>query len=67
MGFKIDPNFQRKIDREVQKKLDKLARKYAHQPVATIEAALKREGIDESQAKTLAAAISEGRPIKVGK
>ncbi|CPS21315.1 hypothetical protein PP568_24970 [Mycobacteroides abscessus] len=66
MGFKMDPRFQREIDREVQRTLDKLARKYAYRPVTEIEAALKCEGIDETQAKVLAVAISEGRTIKVG-
>ncbi|SHW38510.1 Uncharacterised protein [Mycobacteroides abscessus subsp. abscessus] len=41
----MNPKFQREIDREVQRKLDKLARKYAHRPVTEIEAALKCEGI----------------------
>lgn len=30
MGFKMDPNFEREIARELQKKFDKISRQYAH-------------------------------------
>lgn len=44
MGFKMNPKFQREIDREVQRKLDKLARKYAHRPVTEIESRPQMRG-----------------------
>ncbi|MDO2969916.1 hypothetical protein [Mycobacteroides abscessus] len=65
MGFKMNPNFEREIARELQKKFDKISRQYAHRPAAEVKAALKREGIDDAQAETLSVAISEGTPIKV--
>ncbi|PVA72274.1 hypothetical protein D2E64_18130 [Mycobacteroides abscessus] len=67
MGFKMNPNFEREIARELQKKLDKISDRYAGRPAAEVKAALKREGIDEAQADTLSAAISEGTKIKVRK
>ena len=67
MKFKMNPNFEREMAREVQKKLDKVSRRYAHRPTAEVKAALKREGIDESEAETLSIAISEGTKLKVRK
>ena len=62
-GFKMNPNFEREIKREVQRKLTKVYNRYKGKPVSEVTAALKREGVVNEPA--LAQAISEGRDPKV--
>ena len=59
----MNPNFEREIKREVQRKLTKVYNRYKGKPVSEVTAALKREGVVNEPA--LAQAISEGRDPKV--
>ncbi|WP_370331937.1 hypothetical protein [Mycolicibacterium hippocampi] len=64
-GFKMNPNFERDLKREVQAKLTKVFDRYKGRPVGEVTAALKREGVTPPELSPLAVAISEGREPKV--
>lgn len=64
-SFKMNPNFERELKRELQQKLTKLFNRYKGRPVAEVKAALKREGFDDGELSTLSTAISEGREPRV--
>lgn len=64
-GFKMNPNFERDLKREVQRKLTKVFNRYKGRPVTEVTAALKREGVTAPELSPLAQAISEGREPKV--
>ena len=64
-NFKMNPNFERDIKREVQRKLTKVYDRYAGRPVAEVIMALEREGVTAPELSPLAEAISAGREPKV--
>ncbi|MGV0795649.1 hypothetical protein ABQF26_01690 [Mycolicibacterium elephantis] len=63
--LKMNPNFEREIKRELQRKLTKVYDRYAGRPVSEVSAALAREGITAPELSPLAEAISEGRQPRV--
>lgn len=64
-NFKMNPNFEREIKRQLQQKLRKVFLRYRGRPVAEVARALKREGVPEPTLSELATAISEGKEPKV--
>lgn len=74
-GFKMNPNFEEEINRQVrqafQKVFDAVFRRHAGEPVPDVKAALKREfskegaSITDPELTQYATAISEGTRIKV--
>ena len=64
-GFKMNPNFEREMKREVQRKLTKVFDRFKGRPIAEVRAALQREGVTAPELSPLAEAISEGREPRV--
>lgn len=64
-NFKMNPNFERELKRELQQKLTKLFNRYKGRPVDEVRAALKREGFDENELSAISTAISEGKEPRV--
>ncbi|ORA38697.1 hypothetical protein [Mycobacterium aquaticum] len=65
MEFKMNPDFERQMKRELQQTLDKVYRQVGGRPLAEVKAALKRIGVDEPELSPLATAISDGREPRV--
>lgn len=64
-GFKLNPNFERDMRRQLQATFDEVYRNCAGQPVETVKAALKRVGVTGDESDTLAHAISSGTQVKI--
>ncbi|MDF3336000.1 hypothetical protein P3H80_01125 [Mycolicibacterium septicum] len=64
-GFKMNPNFERELKRELQKKLTKVSKSHSGRPPAEVAKALEREGFTVPEVGALSTAISEGREPKV--
>lgn len=60
-GFRMNPNFEREVKREVQKKLTKVFDRHKGRPVDEVRKALQREGVTAPELSPLAEAISAGR------
>lgn len=59
--FKMDPNFQRKIEKEIKRKLTKVSNSHSGRPAAEVAKALAREGFTAPEVGPLSTEISEGR------
>lgn len=67
-NFKMNPNFEREIKREIkrgfQQKVRKVSDRYQGRPIAEVDRALEREGIPEPPRSQIAEAISEGKELR---
>lgn len=63
--FKMNPNFERELKREVQRKLTDVYRRHGGQSVGDVTKALERIGVTAPELSPLAQAISEGREPRV--
>ncbi|SIB55432.1 Uncharacterised protein [Mycobacteroides abscessus subsp. bolletii] len=64
-GFKLNPNFERDMRRQLQTTFDEVYRSCAGQSVETVKSALARVGVTGDDSDTLAQAISSGTQVKI--